>query len=200
MIRRPPRSTPLYSSAASDVYKRQGRRRAHLARVLWSLRKDTGGGIGVRYGNLAGVVLGTAREIGATVVWAQQEYSPSAIREQELVRLALDNDGRHLRLIGSPYAVAPGRVLKGDGAEYQVFTPFRRAWRDHGLRRPAATADPDGLVPISSDIDLNQEAALGDLQDPLGYPPPFIEDCLLHISEPTRLRRISYAVFCLKKK
>ena len=29
MIRRPPRSTPLYSSAASDVYKRQ---RPHLAR------------------------------------------------------------------------------------------------------------------------------------------------------------------------
>src|SRR5665647_3067724 len=27
MIRRPPRSTPLYSSAASDVYKRQARRR-----------------------------------------------------------------------------------------------------------------------------------------------------------------------------
>ena len=27
MIRRPPRSTPLYSSAASDVYKRQRRRR-----------------------------------------------------------------------------------------------------------------------------------------------------------------------------
>src|SRR5660398_146410 len=26
MIRRPPRSTPLYSSAASDVYKRQGAR------------------------------------------------------------------------------------------------------------------------------------------------------------------------------
>ena len=25
-------------------------------------------------------------------------------------------------------------------------------------------------------------------------------NCLLHISEPTRLRRISYAVFCLKKK
>src|SRR3546814_5433775 len=27
MIRRPPRSTPLYSSAASDVYKRQGWKR-----------------------------------------------------------------------------------------------------------------------------------------------------------------------------
>src|SRR5665647_3091944 len=31
MIRRPPRSTPLYSSAASDVYKRQAR---HLAAHL----------------------------------------------------------------------------------------------------------------------------------------------------------------------
>ena len=29
LIRRPPRSTPLYSSAASDVYKRQGRYLRH---------------------------------------------------------------------------------------------------------------------------------------------------------------------------
>src|SRR5450759_2674713 len=34
MLRRPPRSTPLYSSAASDVYKRQvDGRRAHTARA-----------------------------------------------------------------------------------------------------------------------------------------------------------------------
>ena len=31
MIRRPPRSTPLYSSAASDVYKRQPPPRPHMA-------------------------------------------------------------------------------------------------------------------------------------------------------------------------
>ncbi|PKQ14969.1 MAG: deoxyribodipyrimidine photolyase [Actinobacteria bacterium HGW-Actinobacteria-8] len=152
-----------------------GRRRAHLARVLWSLRKDAGDLIGVRRGNPAEVVLEGAREVGATVVWAQQEYSPSAIREQERVRRALDDDDRHLRLIGSPYAVAPGRVLKADGTEYQVFTPFRRAWRDHGWRRPAACADPSGFVSVSSDIDLDQDAALGDMQDPLGYPPPFTE-------------------------
>src|SRR5665647_3948102 len=34
MIRRPPRSTPLYSSAASDVYKRQAR--AWCCRRSWS--------------------------------------------------------------------------------------------------------------------------------------------------------------------
>ena len=33
MIRRPPRSTPLYSSAASDVYKRQ---------LLWEIGKTSG--------------------------------------------------------------------------------------------------------------------------------------------------------------
>src|SRR5660397_138329 len=33
MIRRPPRSTPLYSSAASDVYKRQA---ALLAAYMWA--------------------------------------------------------------------------------------------------------------------------------------------------------------------
>src|SRR5665647_101269 len=35
MIRRPPRSTPLYSSAASDVYKRQLRGSGKLLRGEW---------------------------------------------------------------------------------------------------------------------------------------------------------------------
>src|SRR5665809_6025 len=35
---------------------------------------------------------------------------------------------------------------------------------------------------------------------PLGSEQPVINLSLIHISEPTRLRRISYAVFCLKKK
>jgi deoxyribodipyrimidine photo-lyase len=35
--------------------------------------------------------------------------------------------------------VAPGRVTKPDGAPYKVFTPFRRAWQQHGWRRPADT-------------------------------------------------------------
>src|SRR5660398_25360 len=33
MIRRPPRSTPLYSSAASDVYKRQSMRSVQLLEI-----------------------------------------------------------------------------------------------------------------------------------------------------------------------
>jgi deoxyribodipyrimidine photo-lyase len=37
---------------------------------------------------------------------------------------------------GSPYAVSPGRVRTGAGTPYQVFTPFSRAWLDHGWRQP----------------------------------------------------------------
>ncbi len=156
-----------------------GRRRAHLARVLWSLREDTHGAAGVRYGTPADVVRAAAQEADATVVWAQQDYSPSGIREQEAVGRSLEEDGRHLRLVGSPYAVAPGRVLKADGTEYQVFTPFRRAWRDHGWRQPAGRGDPHGFISLASDIDLDQEAALGDIQDPLGFPVPFTESAWL---------------------
>src|SRR5674476_1026471 len=43
MIRRPPRSTPLYSSAASDVYKRQGHKEEDVgeAAFLSSWHDDT---------------------------------------------------------------------------------------------------------------------------------------------------------------
>jgi deoxyribodipyrimidine photo-lyase len=41
---------------------------------------------------------------------------------------------------GSPYAVAPGRVLKpSDATPYKVYTPFYKGWRTHGWRAPAVT-------------------------------------------------------------
>ncbi|WP_062291142.1 cryptochrome/photolyase family protein [Demequina phytophila] len=147
------------------VHLWSGRRRAHLARVLWSLREDTGGAIGVRQGEAEDVVLAVAREHDARVVFAAREASPAGVRAQEAVAAALEADGRELRLVGTPYAVAPGRVVKGDGTEYKVFTPFSHAWREHGWPAPAERADPAGLAPVDSDIDLDQEAAHGDADD-----------------------------------
>ncbi|WP_062132457.1 cryptochrome/photolyase family protein [Demequina aestuarii] len=147
-----------------------GRRRAHLARALWSLRDDTGGGLAVRRGEPADAVLAAARQADAPVVWAAQEYTPSGVREQEAVAAALGADGRELRMIGSPYAVAPGRVTKGDGTPYRVFTPYRGAWREHGWRSPAAPADADAFARLpadSADADLDQIAAHADAEDPL---------------------------------
>jgi deoxyribodipyrimidine photo-lyase len=64
---------------------------------------------------------------------------------------------------GSPYAVTPGRVTKADGTPFKVFTPFARAWREHGLRAPAA--DPDGIpwaAGVRSD-DPPEAPGLGDV-------------------------------------
>ena len=46
-------------------------------------------------------------------------------------------------------------------------------------------------------IDLRFPSETKELPDRLGQD---MDLSLIHISEPTRLRRISYAVFCLKKK
>src|SRR5450759_5975038 len=63
MILRPPRSTPLYSSAASDVYKRQG-----LLTVAYFLRREltihyAGWGIGPeQYQDVTTVVKANVRD------------------------------------------------------------------------------------------------------------------------------------------
>ena len=56
MIRRPPRSTPLYSSAASDVYKRQ----AHLN----GYKKGIYVGVRVKQGDIIGFVGSTGKSTG----------------------------------------------------------------------------------------------------------------------------------------
>lgn len=58
----------------------------------------------------------------------------------------LTRTGRALVETGSPYAVGPGLVLRRDtGVPYQVFTPWSRAWRDHGWPAPAAMPKTGGL-------------------------------------------------------
>ena len=61
---------------------------------------------------------------------------PTAAAATSAVEQALAEHGIELVRTGSPYAVAPGRVTNGSGEPYQVFTPFSRAWADHGWRGP----------------------------------------------------------------
>ena len=177
-----------------------GRRRAHLARVIWSLREDVDGALAARRGEAADVVVAAAREAGSRAVWAAEEFSPSGVREQAGVALALAAEGRELHLLGSPYAVEPGTMTKADGSEYRVFTPFHRAWGERvwagggrgdggrgdgvwggGVVLPAPPADPSRFAPLpsdvslDSDVNLDAEAARGDVDDLLGYAHEFGE-------------------------
>ena len=69
---------------------------------------------------------------------------------------------------GSPYAVTPGRVTTGAGEPYRVFTPYHRAWADHGWRGPIdAPRDADWLE-LAETADLPQTGAARRSHPPRG--------------------------------
>ena len=68
-------------------------------------------------------------EIGALEVFAMQLFDPEGIRAQEVVGNYLATKGLKLVLRGSAYTVKPGTVVKPDGTNYRVYTPFYKAWR-----------------------------------------------------------------------
>ncbi len=114
---------------------------AFLYRTLRALDADLrghGGGLLVRHGDPAEVVPQVVAELGAGSVHVSADFGPYGARRDAAVEHALG--GTPLTRTGSPYAVSPGRIgTKGDPAEaYRVYTPFYRAWKEHGWRDPAA--------------------------------------------------------------
>ena len=116
-------------------------RRAWLARTLLALRETYEGRLVLRSGDPVDVVPALAAEVGATSVHVSTETEPAGAARDERVRRALAAGGVEWVATGSPYAVTPGRLRTGGGGGFQVFTPFSRAWRDHGWPGPAAASE-----------------------------------------------------------
>ena len=112
-------------------------RTAGLHEALAALSDAYDGALVLRVGRPVDVLPSVVREVGAGSVHVSADCAPYGRRRDAAVRTALAGLGVPLVETGSPYAVTPGRVLGGSGGPYQVFTPFSRAWRDHGWRRPA---------------------------------------------------------------
>jgi deoxyribodipyrimidine photo-lyase len=117
-------------------------RLAALHEALSGARESFDDALVVRHGRPEEVLPALVREVRAASLHATAETTPYGRRRDERVRAALAPDVP-LVMTGSPYAVTPGRIRTGGGTPYQVFTPYSRAWRDHGWRRPAAV--PAGL-------------------------------------------------------
>ncbi|MGF0224682.1 cryptochrome/photolyase family protein [Dietzia natronolimnaea] len=137
---------------------RGGVRAERLEASLTDLSAATGGALVIRTGEPAAVIAELAGSVGADQVHVSRESTPYGRRRDDRVRRALARDGRELVETGSPYAVGPGRVLNKSGEPYRVFTPFARAWHDHGWPEPGArpddiawAADPDRGT--SDDVD-----------------------------------------------
>jgi deoxyribodipyrimidine photo-lyase len=112
-------------------------RRTYLYRSLRALDEQLDGRLLVVRGDPVDVLPRLASAVGAAAVHVAADFGPYGARRDQAVADALGEV--ELVRTGSPYAVAPGRVTKADGTAYRVFTPFRRAWSDHGWRGPAST-------------------------------------------------------------
>lgn len=115
---------------------RGGARVERLAASLAALSADTGGALVVRTGEPAEVIAELAAEADAREIHVTRESTPYGRRRDQHVRARLEREGRELVETGSPYAVGPGRVLRPTGQPYKVFTPFSRAWHEHGWPQP----------------------------------------------------------------
>ncbi|WP_456846023.1 cryptochrome/photolyase family protein [Cellulomonas sp. P5_C6] len=109
-------------------------RLAYLARSLRALDESLGGRLVVRRGTPAEVLPALVREVGAPAVHVTAATEPYGRRRDDAVEHALDVP---LVRTGSPYAVGPGLLSTQAGTPFQVFTPFRGAWLDHGWSAPA---------------------------------------------------------------
>jgi deoxyribodipyrimidine photo-lyase len=141
-------------------------RRAWLVRSLAELSAGLDGALVVRSGDPAEVLPQVVAELGGGRVHVTADAGPYGRQRDDAVERALREAGSELVRTGSPYAVGPGSVLKADGTPYQVFTPFSRAWADHGW--PAPAPEPAALrwartVPGEP---LPPEPGLGDLELP----------------------------------
>ncbi|MDD7942708.1 deoxyribodipyrimidine photo-lyase [Actinomycetospora lutea] len=128
-------------------------RRTFLYRSLPDLDAALGGRLLVVKGDPAEAIPKLAGAVGARSVHVAADVGPYGRQRDEAVEKALGDRDVELVRTGSPYAVAPGRITKSDGEPYKVYTPFSRAWAQHGWREPADTdaATVDWMDPGEKD-------------------------------------------------
>jgi deoxyribodipyrimidine photo-lyase len=130
-------------------------RRAWLFAALFALDtdlQDAGGpGLSVVEGRPADLVPRVAQQCGAGTVHISADFAPYGRRRDDQVQAALAGAGIELRRTGSPYAVAPGTLTNGGGTPFQVFSPFHRAWLEHGVNGPAPTVHADAVAWLKAD-------------------------------------------------
>jgi deoxyribodipyrimidine photo-lyase len=131
---------PLF--VVDPAFERAGAaRRAYMAAALNTLDTSMDRALVYRHGDPLDVVAAFAEEVGASTVYVAKDFGPYGRRRDAEVSARLRAAGRSLVGVGSPYAVEPGTVRKGDGSPYAVFTPFSKAWRAIGWAAPIEAPD-----------------------------------------------------------
>ena len=130
-------------------------RRGWLAASVRAAAESYDGRLTLRVGDPVTTVAAFATDVGAGSVHVSAETTPYGADRDARVRRHLEDREVAWVATGSPYAVGPGRVRTQQGGPYRVFTPFSRAWREHGWADPAAA--PRG-VRLGDDTSDDQAA------------------------------------------
>lgn len=96
----------------------------------------------VRSGSAADAIAAIAREVSASTVHCQRDWTPMAMAEESSVRQALGEHGIGLRVAEGQLLVNPEELRTGEGGPYRVFTPFYRAWRQRWESKRPHEAPP----------------------------------------------------------
>ena len=161
---------PLY---VLDPFFRQSRfystrRAAFLHGGLQAIDLDLqkrGGRLIVRSGDPVTVLQEVAAESGASVIYAEADYSPYARRRDQRVSALLP-----LQVFGGTCFRSPGTITKDDGTPYSVYSPFMRKWKALGLS--------DALAPLPAPDHISTPVAIRSEAQPAagqatssGFPP-----------------------------
>jgi deoxyribodipyrimidine photo-lyase len=134
----------IFDSDILDELPRADRRvefiHASLAELAVEL-EALGGHLLVRYGPAGELIPGLAAELGASAVFANEDYEPAAIARDAAVAQTLAEAGRSLRTFKDQVVFSKDEVLSLAGKPFSVFTPYKNAW----LRK--LQADPSVLAP-----------------------------------------------------
>jgi deoxyribodipyrimidine photo-lyase len=132
-------------------------RQAYLSRSLRALDASLHqhkAGLSVVRGNPVRQVLLAAQQVGASRVHVAADYGPYGHQRDLEVERALADAGVELVRTGSPYAVAPDRVKNGSGQPYKVYTPYSRAWLEHGWRGPVDAPTGASWLSLDETVDI----------------------------------------------
>ena len=127
---------PLFILDKSQIDDAGEKLLAYMGQSLRALDESLGNRLHIIEGDQVTVLKELIQQYGVEEVHISTEHERYGAERDARVEAA----GIKLVRTGSPYAVAPGRVLKpSDATPYKVYTPFYRGWRTHGYRAPAVT-------------------------------------------------------------
>ena len=132
-------------------------RRDSLVASWHSLNRSLGGYLG-----MVEDVAATAIELGVAAVHCSRSFDPAGVAEQEALQAKLDSAGIRLVIGPGNYAVSPGSVRKPDGTPYRVYTPFFKAWFEHGWSAPISAPSDVSWLQVGQELPTDTGVKVGE--------------------------------------